>query len=340
MTTPRSPRCPWHRPETRNPRVRREALRRIPDAGGRNSEERSWGTWLARMGNLRWTGLRRRASCAGDHRAAFSAAACGIRLPDGLDTAPGADPDDVADAVVKASPRLIVVPARSGGSTARCRAWESTGLRCPGRFDPGLTDEQPARDDLLFTAVVAMLTGSAGTNMASIGSFVGGWSRPMARHRWPGRSNTDGRSAGARPPRVDTRITRSALLPAAGRDRQWAEGAGRARSPSRLRILSAAAGGRAEWRHRVSEGGMETAEGRAHGPGACMSAALRAGIGPIESRRWHAGPPGVRGGAGQVTACVNPARPLITAGHGHSVAVRARSRTPAVEPTYMSSVMR
>jgi anti-sigma regulatory factor (Ser/Thr protein kinase) len=34
------------------------------------------------------------------------------------------------------------------------------------------------------------------------------------------------------------------------------------------------------------------------------------------------------------------ARPLIAAGRGYSVAWRARSRTPAVEPTYMSSVMR
>ena len=34
------------------------------------------------------------------------------------------------------------------------------------------------------------------------------------------------------------------------------------------------------------------------------------------------------------------ARSLIAARHGYSVAVRARSRTPAVEPTYMSSVMR
>jgi hypothetical protein len=51
---------------------------------------------------------------------------------------------------------------------------------------------------------------------------------------------------------------------------------------------------------------MSAAEGRAHGPGACMSAALWARIGPIESGRRHAGPTGVRGGVGHVSACVNP----------------------------------
>jgi hypothetical protein len=31
---------------------------------------------------------------------------------------------------------------------------------------------------------------------------------------------------------------------------------------------------------------------------------------------------------------------LVVAGHGYSVAVRARLRTPAVAPTYISSVVR
>jgi hypothetical protein len=35
--------------------VRREALRRIPDAVGRNSEECSWVAWLTWKGNLKGT---------------------------------------------------------------------------------------------------------------------------------------------------------------------------------------------------------------------------------------------------------------------------------------------
>ena len=54
----------------------------------------------------------------------------------------------------------------------------------------------------------------------------------------------------------------------------------------------------------------------------------------------HAVPPWRRGGTGQVTSLHGPCPVLIAAGRGYSVAVRARSRTPAVEPTYMSSVMR
>jgi hypothetical protein len=68
--------------------------------------------------------------------------------------------------------------------------------------------------------------------------------------------------------------------------------------------------------------------------------AQRAELGLLKIILRHAVPPGWRGGAGQVTACVNHTWLLIAAGHGYAVAVRARSRTPAVDPMYMSSVMR
>jgi hypothetical protein len=43
---------------------------------------------------------------------------------------------------------------------------------------------------------------------------------------------------------------------------------------------------------------------------------------------------------GQANLTMGMARPLVVAGNGYSVALRARSRTPAVAPTYMSSVVR
>ncbi len=127
-------------------------------------------------------------------RAAFTAAVRGIRLPGGLDAAPGTDPGDVADAVVAARPRLTVIPARVRRIDRALQGmgvdWSAPPL---ARLDPGLAAEQPGRNGLMFTAVQAMLTGGAGTDMASIGSFArslapAGGAAPLAgqiEYRWP-----------------------------------------------------------------------------------------------------------------------------------------------------------
>ncbi len=72
-----------------------------------------------------------------------------------------------------------------------------------------------------------------------------------------------------------------------------------------------------------------------------VPADVGSGPGPdwLSSRVDMLFPPRGRGGAGQLAA-TRASRPLIKAGTGYSVAARARSRTPAVVPTYMSSVMR
>src|ERR1700677_4968402 len=49
---------------------------------------------------------------------------------------------------------------------------------------------------------------------------------------------------------------------------------------------------------------------------------------------------GHRGGTGQIAACVSRGRPFVVGLVAYSVAVRARSRTPAVVPIYMSRVVR
>lgn len=127
-------------------------------------------------------------------RAAFAAAIKTIRLPARLDAAPGTDPDDVADAVVAARPRLTMIPARIRRIDAALQDmgidWSAPRL---AGLDPGLADEPPARDDLVYTAVRAMLTGGAGLDMASIGSFArlmapAGGAAPLAgqiEYRWP-----------------------------------------------------------------------------------------------------------------------------------------------------------
>src|SRR5260370_18635897 len=117
-----------------------------------------------------------------------------MRLPGGLDAARGPDPGVVAAAVVAARRRLTVIPARVRRIDRALQGmgvdWSAPPL---ARLDPGLAAEQPGRNGLMFTAVQAMLTGGAGTDMASIGSFArslapAGGAAPLAgqiQYPWP-----------------------------------------------------------------------------------------------------------------------------------------------------------
>jgi hypothetical protein len=127
-------------------------------------------------------------------RASFARAIAAIRLPGEANMAPGADPDDAADAAVAIGLRLTMVPSRvkriDRGLAKLGINWSPPQLAA---IDPGHSDLRLDSSSFLHTAVRVILGGGAGIDMATIGALaramapVGGVA-PLAgqvEYRWP-----------------------------------------------------------------------------------------------------------------------------------------------------------
>jgi hypothetical protein len=127
-------------------------------------------------------------------RVAFAGAVARIRLPVEATMAPGAAPEDVADAAVAAGHRVTMVPARirciDRGLAQRGVNWSFPELAA---LDPGRSDSRLAGSDLVYSAVQVMLSGGAGITMGTIGALArtlapAGGVAPLAgqvEYRWP-----------------------------------------------------------------------------------------------------------------------------------------------------------
>ena len=106
---------------------------------------------------------------------------------------PGAAPEDVADAAVAAGQRIPMVPARMRIDHALAQRGINWSWPELARLDPGRSDEPPDSSYWVYTAVQVMLSGGAGLDMGTIGSFAramapAGGVAPIAgqiEYRWP-----------------------------------------------------------------------------------------------------------------------------------------------------------
>ena len=136
---------------------------------------------------------RRRAVPEGTVRAALADALTSIRLPAEA-AMPGAAPEEVADAAVAAGQRMPMVPGRirriDQALAQRGIDWSWPEL---ARLDPGRSGSSPDSSYLAYTAVQVMLSGGAGLDMGTVGSFAramapAGGVAPIAgqiEYRWP-----------------------------------------------------------------------------------------------------------------------------------------------------------
>ena len=129
----------------------------------------------------------------GTVRAALADAHTSIRLPAEA-AMPGAAPEEVADAAVTAGQRMPMVPGRirriDQALAQRGIDWSWPEL---ARLDPGRSGSPPDSSYLAYTAVQVMLSGGAGLDMGTVGSFAramapAGGVAPIAgqiEYRWP-----------------------------------------------------------------------------------------------------------------------------------------------------------